>query len=31
EAVDFDSQCVPTADPGKCKFYFPMWNVNVFT
>ncbi|KAH7973024.1 hypothetical protein HPB52_020573 [Rhipicephalus sanguineus] len=30
-AVDFDSQCVPTADPGPCKGYFPMWWYNVFT
>nr|P84555.1 RecName: Full=Kunitz-type serine protease inhibitor RsTIQ7 [Rhipicephalus sanguineus] len=28
---DFDSQCVPTADPGPCKAYIPMWWYNVLS
>uniref|UniRef100_A0A034WTW0 Kunitz domain-containing protein 1 n=1 Tax=Rhipicephalus microplus TaxID=6941 RepID=A0A034WTW0_RHIMP len=30
-AVDFDKQCVPTADPGPCKGFMPMWWYNIFT
>ncbi|KAH6926581.1 hypothetical protein HPB50_019822 [Hyalomma asiaticum] len=30
-AGDFDSQCTPTADPGPCMGYFPMWWYNVLT
>ncbi|KAL1476687.1 hypothetical protein MTO96_018238 [Rhipicephalus appendiculatus] len=30
-AGDFDSQCLPTADPGPCKAYIPMWWYNVLS
>ncbi|KAL1443251.1 hypothetical protein MTO96_007532, partial [Rhipicephalus appendiculatus] len=30
-AGDFDSQCLPRADPGPCKGYFPRWWYNLFT
>ncbi|KAL1421535.1 hypothetical protein MTO96_023062 [Rhipicephalus appendiculatus] len=28
---DFDPQCTPTADPGPCRGYFPMWWYNVLS